>query len=104
LWNVNDVRLCRNDSDEGGRNNDALLGRALENSIVERFSAKTLNRLSNGWFLCHVSLPKRCRPFRMLSHHVEDLRIMGDRFNTHVPILILDQILIQPATQQLRRL
>ena len=100
-WYINNLCLCRNDLDNVILYYDHLLGCGLENVVVQRCHAKALNRLCNSWFLHNVGLSQRRRPFRMLSHHVEDLWIVSGRFNADIPILILDKTLIHPAAQQL---
>jgi hypothetical protein len=77
--------------------NDMLLGCGPENVIVQRYYAKALNRVCNSWFLRNVGLSQRRRPFRILSHHVEDVWIMRDRLYADIPILTFDKILIHMA-------
>ena len=76
---------------------DMLLGCAPENVIVQRYYAKALNRVCNSPFLRNERLSQRRRPFRMLSHHLEDVWIMSDRLYADIPILTFDKILIHLA-------
>jgi hypothetical protein len=80
---------------------DLLLGCCRENVVVHGYHAKTLNRMCNSGFLRDVGLSQRRRPFRILSHHVEDVWIVSGRLNADIPILIFDKTLIHPAAQQL---
>jgi hypothetical protein len=76
---------------------DMLLGCAPENVIVQRYYAKALNRVCNSSFLRNERLSQRRRPFRMLSHHVEDVWIMSDGLYADIPILTLDEVFIDLA-------
>ena len=96
-WYVNNVCLCRNDLDNVILYYDLLLGRGLENVVVQSYHAKPLNRICNRRFLRNVGLSQRGRPFRILSHHVEDVWIVSGRLNADIPILIFDKTLIRPT-------
>jgi len=50
------MRLCRNDADDVGLNDDALLPCAPKNSIVQSLRPQALYRLRNSWFLSNVGL------------------------------------------------
>jgi hypothetical protein len=84
-----------------GLNYDLLLRCTFQNFLISRLRSQPLYRLPNSTLLCDVSLSQSCRPLGVLSHHAQNAGIVCDRFNTDVPVLILDKTFIHSAVQQL---
>src|SRR6185503_1077505 len=94
LRHIDHLRLRRFNSDNLALGDHFLLRGSLKVTGSAGLGAQFLDRVANLVRFRDVSLPECCRPFGILYHHVQHLRIMCDRLDAHIPVLVGDQVVV----------
>src|SRR6185503_7550977 len=94
LRHIDHLRLRRFNSDNLALGDHFLLRGSLKVTGSAGLGAQFLDRVANFVRFRDVSLPECCRPFGILYHHVQHLRIMCDRLDAHIPVLVGDQVVV----------
>lgn len=100
-WNVNHVRLRRDDANVSTVfDHHALLRRVNQNAICPRTLPITLNGRHHFRWLIRVGSTELLRPSEILVHPFHDIGIVGECFHAVVPRLRIDLVRTISAVQK----